>query len=169
MSDFKDRVKSAIEKYMIKNSPSSLIDKPKKKKEKPEKEVERKVLEWCRAQGWSINVVESKSVWNEKAGRYISQSVIPGHSDLSGNTDLGQAVFIELKAPGRLGTIRPLQREFLLGKIGTGCFAVCVDSVDRLVSNWDKFSKAYNKKEFLVGILPKARVYQDRDLEFDDD
>jgi len=165
MSDFKGRVKNAINKYIEKQTPTNKV---KRKNEKPEKQVEREVLKWCRDNGWDINVVESKSTWSESAGRYIAQSVSSGFSDLAGNTDLGLSVFIELKAPGKLSTLRPQQREFLLRKIGTGCFAVCVDSVSRLELAWSGFCKAYDKKEYLVSVLPKVRELEGRDLNFDE-
>jgi hypothetical protein len=165
MSDFKDRVKNAIYKYIEKQTPKVSV---KRKNEKPEKAVEREVLKWCRDRHWDINVVESKSTWSESAGRYISQSVSAGFSDLAGNTDLGLSVFIELKAPRRLSTLRPQQREFLLRKIGTGCFAVCVDSSLRLEDLWNGFCKAYDKKEYLVSVLPKVRELEGRDLNFDE-
>jgi hypothetical protein len=161
--DFKERVRKSVEKYLDKQGPSN---KPSRKNGKPEKEVEAEVLEWCRGFGWDLNVIESKSVWSEKAGRYIAQSVSPGFSDLAGNTDVGLSVYIELKAPGKLSTIRPDQREFLLRKINSGCFAVCVDSTSRLETIWAGFCKAYNKKEYLVSVLPKYRTVE-KELLFD--
>ena len=161
--DLKSRVQKSVEKFLEKqDKPLS----PRRKNGKPEKEIEKEVLAWCRNRGWDVNVIEAKSTYSESAGRYIAQSVAPGFSDIAGNTQVGLAVYIELKAPGKLSTIRQQQREFLLRKIGQGCFAVCVDSVSRIETLWNGFCKAYNKKEYLVEVLPKYRT-TDKDLDFD--
>jgi len=162
MADYKDRIKVAIGKYLDKNTP-----KEKRHNAKPEKEVEEEVLEWCRSCGWDVNVIEAKSTWNERAGRYISQSVTPGYPDISGNTDVGLSIYIELKAPGKRSTLRPEQYSFLLRKINTGCFAVCVDSASYLETIWKAYNNCYNRREFLKSILHEPKV-KDKELIFDD-
>lgn len=136
---------------------------------KPEKDVEKFCLEWARNQGWNVNIYEAKSTWNESLGRYINQSIIPGHPDMAGNTDFGLAAYVELKAPGKRSTIRLAQWEFLVAKIETGCFAVCVDSAQALEIYWNGFKAANNKKQFLLNVLPKKPKEdpKDRDLIFD--
>lgn len=108
-----------------------------KKNTKPEKEVERHVLEWLRVNNFDVNIVESKAVFNPKIGRYLSSMSTPGMSDVIGNDRNGKAVYIELKAKGKINTLRENQFEFLKRKILTNCFAVVIDDVEKL-------SKYYN-------------------------
>lgn len=96
----------------------------------------------------------------------------PGFPDMCGNTPDGHSVWIEVKAPGRRNTIRPDQREFLLGKIATNCFAICCDSTqyfDRVSAEW---RTSGNRKALLLKELPElserwAKLV-DADLVFDD-
>lgn len=162
--DHKKRIQAAIGRFLDKNQPHVAR---KKHNGKPEKEVEKEVLVWCRARGWAVNVVESKSTWSEKQRRYISQSVIPGMSDLVGNTDEGLSVYIELKAPGHRSSLRMSQYLFLMKKIETGCFAVCTDGVNHLSEVWETYLKAERKKDYLKAILKMPKT-KDRDLTFDE-
>ena len=124
--DRKKSIQQAIEKYISKNTPKV---GPKRKNDKPEKEVERLVLEWMRGIGWSIEVIESKSTYSKAAGRWIGQSVKQGFSDIVGTTSSGVAVYVELKAPGKRHTLRANQRTFLLEKIDSRAFVCVTDSV----------------------------------------
>lgn len=102
---------------------------------KPEKKVEAEVLAACIHLGLDVDVFDSKAVYSEHKKGYTKSKAAPeGCSDIIGNTPQGIAVFIELKAKGKLSGIRPKQREFLLRKAQAGCFACCVDSVDLLFS-----------------------------------
>ena len=129
----------------------------------PEKEVEKLCMDWLQRNGFDCCVVEAKASFSEKTQRYTSQSVAPGFPDICGNTVDGIAVWIELKAPGRRSTIRPKQAEFLERKIKMKCFAVCVDTPERLDHYW----KAWNSHiragqnalavKFLLDALPRKR------------
>lgn len=132
---------------------------PRKKNKKPEKVVEKDCLDWLDKHGFSINVVESKAVYSKAAGNYIRGQTVAGFPDLVGNDKDGHAVFIELKAPGKRSTIRPAQVDFLLNKIKTNCFAVCVDSVAYLSTAYALWSEleGENAKEYLHSLLPKKR------------
>lgn len=160
----KSRIQQAVFNYLKKQDPKD----PPRKNGRPEKQVEQEVLNWCRLRGWDVNVIEAKSTFSEQQGRYIAQAAAPGISDIVGNTRTGLAVFIELKATGKLSTIRANQREFLLRKINTGCFAVCVDSVSRIETLWNGFVSSSDKKLYLVEALPKFRS-KEKELKFDVD
>jgi hypothetical protein len=73
------------------------------------------------------------------------------------------AVFIELKAKGRRSALRENQREFLIEKINTGCFAVVVDSLELLENQWERFCLLKKRrqyqmaKDFLFTALPKKK------------
>ena len=154
------RIQKAIEDYTNKNRPKV---GPVRHNGAPEKELEVEVLKWLRANGFHVSVVESKATYNPKAGKYISQSVKDGFVDLVGNHNSGIAVFIELKAPGCRSKLRENQRDFLLQKIETGCFAICTDSVELLSSQFEHFQLLRSRqqfshaKDFLRTALPVKR------------
>lgn len=165
----KNRIKNAIKSFTQKNQPRLNI--PRRTNEKPEKEFEQVALAWLRANGFHVNVVESKATFNPQLGRYVNQSVKGGFADIVGNHQSGLAVFIELKAPGRRSTLRDNQREFLLSKIQTGCFAVCVDSLMLLQNQFERFMLHHRRgqyqlaKDFLIAALPiKKEIADDNPL-----
>lgn len=134
-------------------------DAPKRTNKKPEKVVEKLVMSWLNARGFSVNVIEAKATYSRAAGRYLSGQTDAGVSDIVGNDRYGCGVFIELKAPGKRATLRPAQSQFLKEKIRTNCFAVCVDSVDlleRLYRNWSSVDGVDSQK-YLMNELPKQR------------
>jgi hypothetical protein len=127
---------AAIAAYEKRNQPKVSTGR---KNAKPEKELERQVMAWLNANGFLCNVVEAKATYNPKVGRYISQSVVSGFSDIVGVAPGGYAVFVELKAPGRLGTLKPHQRAFLEARALMGAFALAVDSVELLATSWKRY------------------------------
>lgn len=167
----KARAKAAIEGYYKRTD----IDpsKPVRHHGSPERDVQDEVIKWLRSNGFSINVVESKATFDLKSNRYIGQSVKQGFVDLVGNYKTGLSVFIELKAPGRRYTLRDNQRKFLLEKINSGCFAVCVDSVMLLKNQFERFMLHHSRqqfdlaKEFLLTALPPMKVQRDTGPLFD--
>lgn len=151
----KKRVVQALNKYL-----SKLDVKPTgRKNKKPEKEVEREVLNWCRLAGWSVDVVESKAVWSRSAKRFLKGQTRAGFADIVGITDDGLFVAIELKAPGRRGTIRQSQYDYLSGIICKNGFAVVVDSAELLQTYSAKFQSLQGEKRkgYLLSILPIPR------------
>jgi hypothetical protein len=130
--------------------------KPKRKNSKPEKIVEGNIMAWLRFNGFDCNVVEAKAVYNPKIKRYLKSQAIPGMSDVIGNDKDGIAVYIELKAKGRLSTLAEHQKAFLLRKISTNCFACCVDSVDlikEIYCKWKSIDNNETKRQFLTSLL----------------
>ena len=156
--DKKDSTKKALERYFQRNLVPA--KKRNKRNEKPEKQVEKLILAWCKNNNWSIEVVESKAVYSANAGRYLSGQAKKGFADLVGSTDQGQAVAIELKAPGKLSTIRPDQYLFLMEKIKANNFAVCVDSIEKLEKLWSEYLKATDRKAYLVNNLPVPKIFK---------
>ena len=116
-----------------------------KKKLKPEKIVEKEILATCSDLGLDMSIVDSKMFFSEKAGRYRTGETESGFADLAGNDSNGIACFIELKARGKMSTLRPNQRAFLVRKAEAGCFACAVDRAEVLVElflAWKKDGKA---------------------------
>jgi hypothetical protein len=138
VTDFKDRVRQAVEKHHAKQ----LREPRKKPNGKPEKEVEKACMAWLRANGFSCSVVESKAVYSEASGRYMNGQTDAGFADCVGVHDSGTAVFIEFKAKGRLSTLRPAQKAFLREKIRFNAFAIVVDSAEMLAETWRAFVTA---------------------------
>lgn len=154
----KQRTQKAIERYIQKQTPSK---KPRRKNNKPEKLVEKEVLAWCKQQGWSVDVVESKAVYSASAGRYLSGQTKSGYADVVGSTDQGLSVSIELKSPGRRATVRLAQYEFLKEKIHKNCFAVVVDSAKLLESYYLEFLQSKNRIQLLMTFLPLPKEMRD--------
>lgn len=135
--------------------------KLKRKNGKPELQVQREVMKWLKANGFSCNVVESKAVYSKNAGRYLNSQTIPGFSDIAGACPNGLGCFIELKAPGRRSTLRSGQRAFLMDKINIGCFAVVVDSIEMLANIWNEFTRRYKMEpELAKNLLRKHLPYE---------
>jgi hypothetical protein len=111
------------------------------------------------AEGFSVHVVESKAVYSARAGRYLRGMTTTGMSDLVAASPKGQAVFIEAKAPGKRSSLRPAQRDFLLGKIECHAFAVCVDSLEQLQKAWAHWGVLGDTEAavFLRAHLPSER------------
>lgn len=86
----------------------------------------------CKLMSLDVSVVESKAKFSENQKRYRRQETEVGFSDIVGNNATGTAIYVELKARGKLKSLRPAQRAFLLRKIHAGCFATVVDSGDLL-------------------------------------
>jgi len=99
---------------------------------KPEKLVEFAVLAYCKDVGWSVDVVDSKASFSKAAGVYKKNVTAAGFPDIVGNLPSGIAVFIELKAKGKLKTLKSHQRMFLEEKLESNCFAAVVDSAELL-------------------------------------
>lgn len=158
MNEFKKRIQTAIDNF----SKKSLKKSRSKKNSKPEKEFVKKLLQHLRNRGFSVNVVESKAVYNPKIGRYLSSQAIPGHSDISGCDPDGIAVFIECKAKGRRSTLKLNQYQFLMDKIEKNAFAVCVDSIEFFDEVYEEFKTLPKnlKKDLLKMNLTKPRQKQ---------
>ena len=146
----KKGLQKAVEKYSSRG-----LKKQTKKREHPEKELEKEVMTWAKEYGFDLTVVDSSGygTWdNKKVGEL-------GVTDLIGNYK-ALSVWIELKAKGKLSTIRYDQYKFLERKAQAGCFAVCVDSVDLLKEIWSQW--LYKKTvgqgpiEYLLDVLPKG-------------
>lgn len=155
-------VTRAVESFLTK-----ALKKPTGRKNKhPERDVQDLVMDWLRANNFSCNVVESKAVYNPKAGRYITGQAVEGFTDICGCDESGLAVFIELKAPGKRNTLRHKQKEFILNKISYNAFACVIDSVDGLeflYKRWlglrfnKKMTDAQNMLRTALPIAPKTK------------
>lgn len=139
----------------------------KKRNGTPEKLVEKDVVFWCKKSGWFVNVVESKAVFSAKSGIYHHGQTVQGTPDLLGCTNQGLFVAIELKAKGRLSTLRESQRKYICEVISRGGFSCVVDSADKLNEIWKSFIDSHNKKSTLMSYLPKEKE-QDLKTLFED-
>ena len=112
-------------------------------------------------------MVEAKAVFSVATKRYTGKTTSFGLSDIVGNSSTGLAIYIELKAPGRRvgSAIRPKQREFIIRKIKTGCFAIVTDSAQYANEVWLKFQPLdYEQRvELLLSELP---AHNQRQLSF---
>lgn len=157
-ANLKKRVEQAVARYLKKNDPNLQI--PKRTNEHPERDLQREIIKWLNSEemGWSVDNIESRAQFSPSQGRYIIAHQTPGLPDLMGNDQDGRAVFIELKAPGRRNTLRANQRQFLIRKIKTNCFAICADSQDyifRMYKLWLRTSEGAN---LLLRELPPERL-----------
>ncbi len=164
MSNHKDRIKSAVEKYLTKNDPA--LQKPKRTNNSPERDLQKEAIKWLNSSGFSVNSIESKAQFSEATGRYTAQTNIDGLPDIIGNDTAGRAIYIEMKAPGRKNTLRDNQRKFLIQKINTNCFAIVADSIEYIKKTYAAycdmpFIPMGNRMEFLLSELPKEKASKD--------
>lgn len=152
------RTQKAIERYIQKQTPST---KPRRKNGSPEKEVERKVLEWCKQNSWSLDVVDAKATYSMSANRFLRGPTRSGFSDLVGSTDQGLSVYLELKSPGKISAVREKQFLFLREKIEKNCFAAVIDSVSLLEQIYREFRLSKNPRELLLSYLPIPKEMRD--------
>lgn len=152
-NDLKSRIKKATEGYIKKTT----TIKQKRHNKSPEKDLQQDVVKWLRSIGWDVSVVESKSTFSLKQGRYIGQAAAPGFCDIVGNDPEGRAVFIEMKAPGRRNTLRDNQREFLIRKINSGCYAVVADSQLYIHQTYHQWLHTNDKPKYLLSLLPDEK------------
>lgn len=132
----------------------------KKHNKKPEKVFQQEILLILRRKGFDIDVVEAKAVFSQKARRYLHSQATPGMTDLVGNDSSGIALFVELKAPGKLKTLRENQRHFLKRKISSNSFACVTDSVERFFEIYEKWKEIKETKSmieaqfYLIDMIP---------------
>lgn len=153
----KSSVQKAMEKYLNKNTPKHPRST---KNDHPEKRVVESILNYLSSIGASAHIIEAKAFYSQKADMYFSQAVVPGYSDISGNFNSGLAFFIEAKAPKKLSTIRENQHLFLVDKIKTNAFAVCVDSVELLKTHIEYFNNSLGfdqRQKYLLSQLPNPK------------
>lgn len=151
--DHKKSVARAIENYYKRQEPS---EEPRRKNEKPEAEVVQKILIWLKQNDFDAMTVEAKATYSVQRGGYTGRAASPGTPDIIGNYKTGLSCWIEAKAKGRRSTLRELQREFLIRKIQSNCFAVVVDSVECLENIWNQFRALphSDRQMFLLNQLP---------------
>lgn len=128
----------------------------------PEKQVEKKVLEWLKTNAFSVDVFDSKATWSPGAKTFRkNRSLVEGCADLLGVSPEGYFVAIELKAPKKEGSCRVEQRRFLERKILSNGFGIVVSSVDALADSWFSWlsfrreNKTLEAQKYLLNKLPK--------------
>lgn len=162
-NDFKKRIQAACEKYAKKDLPKP---KRKEKNKSPERDLQKIIIKWLNEElGWDVQNVDSSASYSLSAGRYISQKhAKTGTPDIVGNDKEGRAIFIELKAPGRRLKVRLNQRDFLVKKIHSNCFAIVADSKEYISNTYNQWLTHQNKKEFLLNALPPEKLTDDDEL-----
>lgn len=147
----------SIEKYLVREYGKQPEDQQKptstKERSQPELEVQLKIQKHCRALGWYVFRVEAKASFSESSGIAYSQTQ-SGVSDLIAVLPCGTHGAIEVKAPGRLSSLRDNQRAHLENVIRLGGFACVVDSVERLSFVLDAWLNSNRDKSVLFGLLP---------------
>lgn len=158
MADHRSRIESAINKYLKRQQTGR--SEPKRKNKKPEDITVGECKSWYKRHGFDMSIIESKASYSQASGRYTSFTVESGYSDSSGNDKHGNAVYVEFKARGKRSTLREGQRDFLLRKIKTNCFAVCVDSAELLHDyyyHWISLTDS-DRRKYLFSLIPKHRI-----------
>lgn len=159
--------KKSLERYYQRQlNEQERSHRPKRKNAKPEFEVKKAVMVWLKENHFSCDAVESKAVYSARAGRYLNSQATPGFADIAGACPNGLGCFIELKAPGKRSTLRHTQRDFLMGKINLGCFAVCVDSVSCLQLIWNEFGELRVSDTESAKNLLRCHLPPEKDLHF---
>lgn len=162
-------VKSALHRYYERQiSEIERDQRPRRKNGRPEwKLTQKPCMAWFKENGWAMNAVEARAVYNPSAGRYMAGQTDPGFADAVGCTPDGTAAFVEFKAPGKRHTLRPHQFAFLRARIEKDAFAVCVDSIECLEKIWSEFEhkRKMDKvlaRSALLRHLPNQKQYQEK-------
>lgn len=153
--DYKDRVRKAMEAHHAKQIKTPRPSR--KPNQKPELELQAKMISRLEKIGFFVFSVESKSVWSQSAGRYLNSQTVLGCSDILGIDQNGSFVAVEVKAPGRRSTLRAAQRIFLDKIISRNGFAVCSDSLEHLEKTYQAWLNldSHSQKDLLKKDLPK--------------
>ena len=156
--DVKKRIENAVGNYIKKHCADT--SKLKRTHGRPEKEVEKSVMQWLSSQNIFAQVIESKAVFSQAAGRYLSGQASAGFPDLVGINCHGAFLAIELKAQGRRSTVKQHQLDFLLKIISMNGFACVTDSVLHLSSLYFSWVNAplENRQTILLNDLPRKKV-----------
>lgn len=153
--------RNALYNYLDKHARENKgLAKPRRKNKTPEDDLRKKIIITCKKDGFKLYITDSKARWSNEADGYISEKYDKGMSDVSGDKE-GIACYVEIKAPGKLSTLKPHQREFLLEKIRRGCFAVCVDSYELLYNTWLEWFNRGKYKNILINALPREPISRD--------
>lgn len=125
-----------------------------------EKITEKEILVVCQELGFDVSVIDSKAVYSKNLERYAKSKAAPvGFPDIVGNDRYGIAVYIELKAKGKLHTLRKEQYQFLSKKIDQGCFALVADTPDLVFYAYKRWR--LGERKFLREYLEACRPDQD--------
>lgn len=153
----KDRVIEAMKAYSERQK-----KKPKRKLTQREEPVVHAIQYWAKTNGLMLKRYESKAIKRTVGGRTIwrTAGLDYGTPDLMG-TGKGYSVAIEVKAPGRLSTLRPKQREFLVDLINAGGFGVVADDAVTLGQLWAEFldrkANGFDTTRWLLEQLPEGK------------
>jgi hypothetical protein len=136
-------------------------------KKRPEKLVERDIMAWAFQRGWLLHVIDSKKQRNAKGDFVFSDAAPTGISDLVGCDKRGQAVYIELKAPGKESVCRLEQRNFLLRVIEHNAFACVVSSPEQLEEIYCTWVGHENGRKYLTSKIPTKVLFNGKILNVD--
>ncbi len=169
--DHRERAKKALDRFYekrIREEQRQLL--PRRKNESPEKDlVEKPCVNWMRAQGWNVQIFESKAT-RDGRGNWRNSHMRAGNFDCQGTLPDGVAAYVEFKAPKKRSTVRQKQYEFALEKIGVNAFVVVVDSLISLQAQYNMWraNRAVSldaARTQLLADLPKPKADADLDLE----
>lgn len=153
----KASTQAAIHNFLKKEYAKGSTREPQRKNKKPERETEHSVFHWAKYNGFFLHVIDS-STYDPILCRKGTAKAQSGMPDLIGNTPNGLACYIELKAEGRRSNLSLLQQLFLEQKIDQSCFAVVVDSAEKLAQYWRGFCSlktSVERQKYLKDCLPK--------------
>jgi hypothetical protein len=151
--DIKSRVSKSLEKYLQKQLPK----KPRSKNKSPEKQVVIDCANYLEARGCFVNRIEAKAVYSFQAGRYLNSQANIGTPDIVAISPQGVYIAVECKAPGRLSTLRPAQRQHLVQALDRNAFAVVVDGSGRLQELFESFFDKNLGVAYLKDKLPSDK------------
>lgn len=122
---------------------------------KPEKMVQNRIMFWAHQNGFWLHIIEAKAQYSVHLKRYSKKNsgAPAGFPDLVGIGPGGIPCFIELKAPGKLSTLRLNQEIFLMEAINRGAFAVVTDSENHLEAIWKEWKSLpmdFDRKDLLL-------------------
>ena len=167
-NQYKRRVSNAIDSFYRREQKKE--NRTKRKNDSPEARAAKEVLSALRTMGFSVQIYESKAVFDDKRGVWACKSMQPGQPDIMGVSSEGVGVFVEMKAPGKLSTFwretNTAQQDFILDRINMNCFSIVTDSVSHMMKLYSGWKNAVDKRQFLMDSLPKRpkRLRDDKPL-----
>lgn len=125
-------------------------------RKRPESRIEFLVIAVARQLGLWIHKTDSQKHMTKFGSMSRRGNCPSGWPDLTGPGYLGQFCGIEVKATGKLNTLRPSQKTMLLTLIQKDCFACVVDRPQSLVAIYTDYRAIQGsaaRQEYLMNLV----------------
>ncbi|HET6441301.1 MAG TPA: VRR-NUC domain-containing protein [Phycisphaerae bacterium] len=106
------------------------VFRPRRRRRKPERNVQRACLAWLRARGALVAVTDAGAAY--RAGAFFGDAIPAGWPDITGLLPNGRFIGIECKSPkGRQSAAQKAMEREVRNRNGIYILARCVEDVER--------------------------------------